>query len=60
MAVRLSALRVGRAFLAERSTGIYFCWRLSKLQGLVQPEELIKLEKNLRFHWDSIARPSAL
>jgi hypothetical protein len=48
MAVRLSALRIGRALLPRNNylsaSGTHFCKRLSKPQGLVRPEGLGKLE----------------
>jgi hypothetical protein len=40
-------------------SGIHFCYRLSKLQGLVRPEELGKLKDKLH-HRISNQRPSGL
>jgi hypothetical protein len=49
MAVRFSALPTGRCFTPQKSyfyaSGTHFCYRLSKHQGLVQPEGLDKLIK---------------
>jgi hypothetical protein len=49
MAVRLSALRTGRcSTLPEHyfyASGIHFCYRLSKPQGLMRPEGLGNLIK---------------
>jgi hypothetical protein len=49
MAVRLSALRIGRCFTPQKhyfhASGTYFCLRLSKPQGPVRPEGLGKLIK---------------
>jgi hypothetical protein len=45
MAVRLSALRAGRALPAEISYGTHFCWRMSKPRAMVRLEGLGKLKK---------------
>jgi hypothetical protein len=45
MAVRLSALRTGRALLSRNIFGTLFCERVSKPQGLVRLEGLGELEK---------------
>jgi hypothetical protein len=49
MAVKLSALLTGRALLLRKkyfsASDNYAYYRLSKLQGLVRPEELGKLKK---------------
>jgi hypothetical protein len=49
MAVRLSALRTGRALLPRNiifsASGTHFCYSLSEPQGLVRPEGLGKLKK---------------
>jgi hypothetical protein len=49
MAVSLSALRTGRCFTPQKhyfnASGTHFCYRLSKPQGLVRPEELGKFIK---------------
>jgi hypothetical protein len=49
MAVRLSALSSGRRFTPEEShfyaSDSHFCKRISKSQGLVQPEVLVKFVK---------------
>jgi hypothetical protein len=49
MAVRLSALRTGRALLPQKhyfsASGTHFCQRLSETLGLVRPEGLGKLVK---------------
>jgi hypothetical protein len=51
MAVRLSALRAGHCFTPQKhyfyASGIHFCSRLSKPQGLVRPEGLGKLKKSI-------------
>jgi hypothetical protein len=49
MAVRLSALRTGCSTPQKQyfsASGIHFCWKLSKLQGIVWLERLGKF-KNL-------------
>jgi hypothetical protein len=47
MAVRLSVACAGCRFSPQKhnfsASGTQFCWRLSKLQGLVRPEGLGKL-----------------
>jgi hypothetical protein len=49
MAVKLSALRSGSCVTPQKhyfyASGTHFCYRLSKLQGLVRPEGLGKLIK---------------
>jgi hypothetical protein len=48
IAVNLSALRTGRALFHKHfsASGIHFCYRLSKPQGLVGLEGLGKLKKS--------------
>jgi hypothetical protein len=49
MAIRLSALRTGRALLPRNisASGTHLCQRLSKPQGLVRPEGLGNLKKKI-------------
>jgi hypothetical protein len=53
MAVKLSALRIGRRFALQKhylsASGLHFCQRLSKSQGLLRPEGLGKLIKIAQF-----------
>jgi hypothetical protein len=46
MAVGLSSLRADRRFTPQKhyvsASGTHFCWKLSKPQALVRPEELGK------------------
>jgi hypothetical protein len=44
MAVRLSALRVGRTLHPEKSSGTHLRWRLSRPQGLSAAERIGKLK----------------
>jgi hypothetical protein len=45
-----SALRTGRALIRRNIISlllVLICWRMSKLQGLVRPEELGTLKKKI-------------
>jgi hypothetical protein len=43
MAVRLSTLRTGRALFRRNNPGTHFCWKLSKFQGHLAAERIIKM-----------------
>jgi hypothetical protein len=58
MAVRLSALRAGRALPPRNLPGTHFCQRLSRTQGHSAAGRIRSIEKNPP-HWDNFTSESS-
>jgi hypothetical protein len=52
MAVRLSALNVGRPLPISKIHGNYFCWRLSRPQGHSATGTIMLIEKSIDIIWN--------